>query len=170
MRGGRPDGDDVACADSLLGLEVHRDTIAVARAVGQAPPEQAGHSAPVGVRTWSRSTSMNAPPQCDGRFAVGILRKSSRRSATGGAVSPLLPSALGRSCQDKAPHLADHLGRTVPEAVEPACHRRDHGSARALDSLLPRWRAVMKVQTFGVDISARWFDVPPPFHLGLASA
>src|ERR687886_1773561 len=54
-------------------------------------------------------------------FALGILRRSARRSGTGGAESLLLPLALGRRCRDEAPHLQDHPGRTVSEATEPAC-------------------------------------------------
>src|SRR5919199_3775498 len=85
--------------------------------------------------------------------------RSAERSGTGGAESLLLPLALGRRCREKAPHLQDHPGRTVSEATEPAGTGVTGGSARSAASLPPRWSQSMTRQTFGVDISARWFDV-----------
>src|ERR671939_792897 len=64
---------------------------------------------------------MSELPERGRGFALGILRRSARRSGTGGAESLLLPLARGRRCWEKAPHLQDHPGRTVSEATEPAC-------------------------------------------------
>ena len=88
-----------------------------------------------------------------------MLWRSAGRSGTGGAESLLLRLALRRRCREEAPHLQDHPGRTVSEAAEPACTGVTGGVRAFLGQFTPAPETVMSIQTFGVDISARWFDV-----------
>jgi hypothetical protein len=85
--------------------------------------------------------------------------RSAGRSGTGGAWSLLLRLALGRRCGEEAPHLQDHHGRTVSEVAEPVCTGVTRKVHAFLSQFTPALETVMTIQTFGVDISARWFDV-----------
>ena len=109
------------------------------------------------------------PEQIEHAFSIADPRHAricrryleSERGAlwNGGAESVHLPSALGRRCGDKAPHLRDHPGRTVAEAAEPACTGVTGGVRAFLGQSTPALETVVTTRTFGVDSSARWFDV-----------